>query len=546
MPDSALILRAYKTWGEDCAAHLLGDFAFAVWDGRAEKLVLGRDHMGQRSVFYCKAANFFVFASEVKGLWALADVPRRLIDEAFARRFFKVLDREPEGGTLYQEIFGVPGGTVVAVERNGAARQRRYWEPHPDPAHESRDEGHYIEHYRSILTEAVACRLRRLTGPAALMMSAGFDTAAIAGLAGPVVAERGRKLISLSWFKSTTALEGDFRPWLEACRRVMPHLDIREVSRPPENPLVGVEQRFLVNDGFANSRHKIVFYLFAEAKAAGARLIMDGFGGDYTVNPRGIGALARHLRKGQFRRFIAELRPHLRATGYSPWALLKYEIIRPMLPQSIVRWQRELRQAGDYIRLIAAQRDMAGPCLQELRRRRPADDIRMTESIPLTAMWARIHYVANRACRRTQAAGGVPAASHGLDLTLPFHDKRVVEFGLAVPEDLYVKNGLNRYIARRALADVYPPEFQNRGRRNEGILEDEVAILEASAPGLAAEAERLAKSARLAGYFDFQRVREALLPPKIGDTWDLMQKESALRALLFARFIAWFEGINVQ
>jgi len=52
LPDSALALRAYKEWGEHCAEHLLGDFAFALWDRQAKKLVLARDHMGQRYVHY--------------------------------------------------------------------------------------------------------------------------------------------------------------------------------------------------------------------------------------------------------------------------------------------------------------------------------------------------------------------------------------------------------------------------------------------------------------------------------------------------------------
>ncbi len=58
MPDSAFILRAYKKWGDDCAEHLLGDFAFAIWDGRAKRLLLGRDHMGQRYIHYHQAKSF--------------------------------------------------------------------------------------------------------------------------------------------------------------------------------------------------------------------------------------------------------------------------------------------------------------------------------------------------------------------------------------------------------------------------------------------------------------------------------------------------------
>ena len=391
MPDSAFILRAYKIWGENCAEHLLGDFAFAVWDGRARKLLLGRDHMGQRNLFYHQGDSFFAFATEIKGLWAVTDVPRKLLDEEIARFFFKTIGQRPEGGTLYAGILGIPGGTAVVARQDGIVTSRRYWEPQADPVHENRGEDYYVEKYRSILKEAVACRLRRLTGPAALMMSAGFDTSAIAGLAGPVVAAQGRKLVSLSWIGSQANLAagGDLRPWLDACRRVMPHLDIREISQEGENPFAGIERKFSLNDGPVHSYNSTYFQLYAKAAGAGTRLIMDGYGGDYTLNPRGFGALARHLRIGHLRRFLAELRPHLRVTGQSPWQMLKTEIVLMLLPQSLIRWQRQVRRKGTYALMQATRHDIAGPYLQKLLKRIAAEASPGIESIPATAMRAR-------------------------------------------------------------------------------------------------------------------------------------------------------------
>ncbi len=529
--------------------HLVGDFAFAVWDEREDKLVLGRDHMGQRSLFYHKGDSFFAFASEIRGLWALADVPHELLDEEIARFFFRTVEHRPEGRTLYSGIAAVPGGTVVATDRRGALRSRHYWEPHADPAHEHHDESYYVEKYRSVLTEAVACRLRRLAGPAALMMSAGFDTAAIAGLAGPVVAAQGRKLISLSWLgtKATETVGGDIRPWLEACRRVMPHLDSREVSRDGENLFTGIERVFSIHDAPGGGARKIAPYLFAEAASAGARLIMDGCGGDYTLNPRGFGALGRLLRRGQFRRFFAELRPHLRETGDTPWQMLKSEIILKQLPQSVIHWQRRLRRKGIFASVELALRDVQGPYLEQLQQRNLAEAKPGMRSLPITSMHARIAQTALRACRDFAAGGTMPAAAHGLDFTRPFHDKRVVELGLAIPEDYYVRNGRNRHIARLALADVYPPEFQTRGRKNEGVLSDDVAVLNAGTPELVAEAGRLANSAKLSAYFNFNEVRRLLSLPGPNDSGEiLVGKSVAMRALLTARFIEWFDGANTR
>jgi asparagine synthase (glutamine-hydrolysing) len=546
LPDSALVLRAYKEWGEDCAGHLLGDFAFAVWDAGAGKFVLGRDHMGQRNVFYHAGDNFFAFATEIKALWALADVPRRLLDEEIARFFHMVREELREGGTLYAGIYAVPGATVVTAATDRSVKLHRYWEPHGDPAHENRDENYYVEKYRSILTEAVACRLRRLTAPAALLNSAGFDTAAIAGLAGPVVTAQGRKLISLSWLGADPDRpeRGDIRPWIEACRRVMPHLDIRQVTGEIASPLAGLERAFSVQDGPSGGTRRTAGYLFTAANSAGARLIMDGFGGDYTLNHRGQGALARHVRRGQLRRLFAELRPHLRATGQSPWRMLSNEILLHLLPHWLIGWQRYVRQKGVSAWFTRALREIEGPHLRKLRKCNAKKVKPPLEVLPLTAMREINRRVANRISRGFAAGWAVSAAAHGLELSRPFHDKRVVELGLAIPEDLYVRDGLNRYLARRALADVYPPEFQSRGRKNEGMLGD-AATQDLTSPDLLSEADRLAKTARFSAYFDFERARDFLAAPdQAGPAAE--KKIIALRALRVAKFIEWFNSSNTS
>ena len=158
MPDSALLLAAYKKWGADCVDHLIGDFAFAVWDAHKRTLTLARDHMGQRHVFYHQGEGFFAFATEIKGLWALPHVPRTLSESALLDRCCSTqrtirrdrLRRHSRCARRHR-----------ADHRRRRRSTRRYWEPHADPAHEGRDEAYYIETYRKVLSEAVACRLRR-------------------------------------------------------------------------------------------------------------------------------------------------------------------------------------------------------------------------------------------------------------------------------------------------------------------------------------------------------------------------------------------------
>jgi asparagine synthase (glutamine-hydrolysing) len=146
--------------------------------------------------------------------------------------------------------------------------------------------------------------------------------------------------------------------------------------------------------------------------------------------------------------------------------------------------------------------------------------------------------------RRTQdgpQGWSIAAAQHGLEFTQPFHDKRVIEFGLAIPEDLFVKEGRPRPIARAALADVYPAEFQDRLPDGEGIGPDFRHMAESIAPYLLSEIDRMEKSARLTRYFDFPRMRRMITHYPGGATHTAML---GVRAFMYARYVEWFHGDN--
>ncbi len=76
--DSYFILKSYEKWGEKCPEHLLGDFAFAIWDEKEEKLFCARDHMGIKPFYYYLNDDIFVFGTEIKALFDVPNVPYQL------------------------------------------------------------------------------------------------------------------------------------------------------------------------------------------------------------------------------------------------------------------------------------------------------------------------------------------------------------------------------------------------------------------------------------------------------------------------------------
>src|SRR5205085_578861 len=109
------------------ARRLEGMFAFAVWDQRRERLILGRDRFGKKPLYYWHDGARLVFASEIKSLLANAAVPRRLRAEAIPD--YLTFGYVPSPDTFYEGVKSVPPGHVLTAERGSAPRLECYWQP---------------------------------------------------------------------------------------------------------------------------------------------------------------------------------------------------------------------------------------------------------------------------------------------------------------------------------------------------------------------------------------------------------------------------------
>ncbi|MGB7036537.1 MAG: asparagine synthase C-terminal domain-containing protein, partial [Xanthobacteraceae bacterium] len=445
-------------------------------------------------------------------------------------------------------INGIAAATVMTIGADGALRQHRYWEPHADPAHDGRDEAYYIAAYRRVLGEAVACRIRRALRPPRLIFSGGYDSAAIAGLAGSALG--GRKLIA-----AASVMPADYRgsirharPWVEMCARDMPYLDVRYLTRDGVNILSDLEGAFLRSGGPVGAYHFVMQELLSTLAKAGARAIMDGHGGDYTLHPRGQATLARFLATFQLRRFLSELRGHRRMTGASYWTTLKREVVWLLLPRKMTTLWNRLRHAT---RLRRAPPWGDQPVAAAFAERLIADGTVDAGKLRIAAkpeidMRGQMLDTLRRLMAGAAPGMAIEAARHGLELTRPFHDKRVVELALAIPQELYVKNGRNRYLACAALKDVYPREFQARWRKNDDEIPDFQHMAKSIEPQLLAEIARMEKSEKLRRYIDFGKIRRLLAargPDDHNSGWE-QETQLAVHGFLVARYLEWFRRDN--
>ena len=196
--DTEVVLRAYLEWGERFVERIHGMFALALWDARAEKLVLARDRLGKKPLYYALArggsweatppaedgahegVSGVVFGSELKAFAAHGGVPRELDREALVR--YLAVEYVPAPRSIHRGVFKLPAAHLAVLDRRGL-RLTRYWDlPAPMRAGEAPAEGEARAELLRRLEDAVA---RRLVAdvPVGVFLSGGVDSTTVAALA---------------------------------------------------------------------------------------------------------------------------------------------------------------------------------------------------------------------------------------------------------------------------------------------------------------------------------------------------------------------------
>jgi len=185
-PDVELILRAWEVWRESCVEHLLGDFAFAIWDSEQQRLFCARDHLGIKQFYYARAGSCVVFSNTLDCIRRHPAVSSRLNDLAIAD--FLLFDRNMEPATTaFADIRKIPPAHVGVWDK-GSCQLRRYWTlPVDEPVFYRRRQD-YVDRFLELIKAAVADRLR--IDRVGVFMSGGIDSPTLAAISRDLLRDR--------------------------------------------------------------------------------------------------------------------------------------------------------------------------------------------------------------------------------------------------------------------------------------------------------------------------------------------------------------------
>lgn len=466
--DGELILLSYLKWGEDCPTHFLGDFAFAVWDPRSERMFCARDHMGMRQLLYHHApGRLFAFATEADALVAHPNVPTQ-INQGRIADFLDGLEGVDFTSTFYREVSRLPPAHVLVVDSNGL-QLRRYWKLRPGTELTLSTDQDYASAFLKVFSEAVSCRLRSAR-PVGAMLSGGLDSNSIATIAGAQLAAAGQaplRTFSAIDYDLADCAESDAIRLAVQSQLFLPTLICRDdPAQWLPDVLPTTEQCAEPFDAYL----VISKAIYGAARRQGLNVVFDGVGADVVLTAGN--RVAGLLRTVGIRAAAKEARLESRFWG-STWPAGKVFVSAAWAAFAPSSLRRLRRQFGWWV----ADRSMRmgrGSVSQELatavnltKRRR-----RIRHHLPTSLSHERAYRLQSVQHPHLVAAReryDRVASAFGIEPRDPFMDIRVIEFALSLPQSQVQAGGWPKVILRRSMDGKVPSAIAwRRGKSHVG------------------------------------------------------------------------------
>jgi asparagine synthase (glutamine-hydrolysing) len=449
--DTEVIVHGYEQWGQGVVDRLRGMFAIALWDDRRRRLLLVRDRLGVKPIYYCATAAGVTFGSEIKALLEDPDVPRDWDPEALDA--YLALQYVPCPRTIYKAVWKVPPGHLLVAE-NGRVSVTRYWDLTFGGDGDAAREDEYLERLDALVTESV--RLRLVSDvPLGAFLSGGIDSSIVVAAMAATCSTR----------VVTTSVGFDERAFdeLASARVVAEHFGTESHEKIVRPDIVDLLPKLAwhLDEPFADSSAVPTYYVSAAARED-VTVALSGDGGDELW-----AGYARH----KVERWEAKARGWLgasggrlagRLAGHLPLALRGARSLRHLaLAPSEACARKHAYGLFDNGRESFYSRDFAS----QVAGADPFAGFRAAygacQSIdPLD----RALYVDVKTYLVDDIMTKVDKMSMAVSLEArePLLDHKLLEFAATVPSSLKLKNGRSKYLLRRLLEKRLPKAIVDR------------------------------------------------------------------------------------
>src|SRR5436190_1984022 len=469
--DSETILHLYEERGLDFIHELEGDYAIALWDARKEQLVLVRDRMGVKPLYFYYKDGRFIFASEIKAIVQHPAVTPD-IDEQALYHYLTFLTT-PAPNTLFKEIHKLPAGHTLTLSRDGQLNIRQYWDALPGKFDASRTEAEHEAEILRLLRESIRKRMMSDV-PFGVFLSGGVDSSANVAL----MSEQMSRPVQTFTVGFSDA---EYLNELEPARRIAKqfgtnHHEVIISEKEMKDFLPDLV--FHQDEPIADPVCVPLYYVSKLARDSGTIVVQVGEGSDEIFS--GYENYVRHLRIYEkfwrhaenlplaLRRAVSTVsRPALEATGRKRMAI---ELLRRLGADEPLFWggvvvydeafkpkvlSAQMRQRMNGLSSL----HVVESYLKHIERERPESDF-LSRMTYLELKLRLPELLLMRVDKITMATS--------VEARVPFLDHHLVEYALSIPRALKVQGGSGKHLLKRALEDVLPHDLLYEPKRGFG------------------------------------------------------------------------------
>lgn len=542
-PDGVLLLEALQRWDTAALPRLYGSYALALFRPDRQQLLLARDPVGLRSLFVHRGPRLIAFATRLRALLALPEVPKDLDEQALADKM--IMSRARPERTVYRAVDRVPMAHAVVLTPE-ATHCQRWWTPPEAGSLRLRNDADVEAAAAEVLDLAVADALRA-RGPVATCLTGGLDS-------GSVTLSAARQQAPASVLALTRAPLAAIAP-----ANATHYYDEVPRARQLAASHPGIDWHLVGDDGVDWGEHDpacwwregaqpvrtpsnmawfFPLYRFLHARAG--QVMLGGELGNAFFSYDGLLRLPQLARQRQWRMLAGQVRALAASEGLSRRKTVQRYLLRPFAPVALLRLWHGLPSA-----VWESQAALQPALAQALGMRHSLDRHRYRLRLGGG-------HTSLRTLREWMLGDAGPMdilntlrAVSGVDMRYPLGDRRVIEFFGSLPLDQFLRDGVTRALPRRLLAARgAPPEIH--ANRAVGVQQgDWFARLSAQRGTLQAQLADARRSPLANRIVDLQRL-QALLdrwPPDVAaaETQRAEYLQLLASGLQMAGFLAWHE-----
>jgi asparagine synthase (glutamine-hydrolysing) len=456
--DTEAIVHAYEEYGDDCVKEFRGMFAFAIWDRRQKRLLLSRDRLGIKPLYYYASNKFLAFASEIKSLLQHPLVEREIDPQAVD--LYLALRYVPGPRTMFKNIFKLQPGHSLTLDATGI-HIRQFWDV--EYTQTSFSELDCVEMFKQLLEESV--RLRLISDvPLGVFLSGGLDSSAMLAMMSRITGRQRIKAFSVGYEVSgPSARETERANEFSYARLAADHFGAEHheyrINPPQFRDAVGTLVSHL-DEPMADPTC-IPLYFISKVAREHITVVLSGEGADETM--AGYALYRRVLALDRIRRRLGPLASMIPAIGYLPLGDRLRAYVRRAATPLEVHYRGVVKGLSLETRLALIGEERLWKSDERLDETFRACFKRVENASALNRMLyadAKVWLPEDlllKADKTTMAAS--------IELRVPFLDHKLVEFCAMLPDSLKIRGGNGKWILRRAMRTELPPSIIQRKKK---------------------------------------------------------------------------------